>query len=60
VGGDRSKSARADADVQSPEEVVGLEADPGLPGAAGPDRNGRTPASTSVSLQSSRTERRRD
>ena len=31
-GGDRSTSARVDADVQSPEEVVGLEA---VPGAAG-------------------------
>lgn len=57
MGGDRSTSARADADVQSPEEVVGREA---VPGAAGPDKNGRSAASTSVSLQSSRTERRRD
>jgi len=48
-------SARADADEQSPEEVVGREADPAVAG-----KNDRTPQSASASLQSSRTESRRD
>lgn len=48
-------SARADADEMSPDAVVGRETVP-----VAPDKRGRTPASASGSLQSSRTVSRRD
>lgn len=50
-----STSVRDDADEMIPDAVVGREAVP-----VAPDKNGRTPASASGSLQSSRTVSLRD